>query len=69
HLFSRTFHGKKLNDSAGVAAFLLDQAHVAVVPGSAFYAPEYLRISYSTSMENIARGMDQIEKALKALQL
>lgn len=43
---------------------LLDQAHVAVVPGDNFGlqgGDRYVRISYATSMENIEKGCDRIE--------
>ena len=40
---------------------LLSQAHVAVVPGEAFGTTEHVRISYATSMQELARGLDRIE--------
>ncbi|MCX6339469.1 MAG: pyridoxal phosphate-dependent aminotransferase [Candidatus Aureabacteria bacterium] len=50
--------------SAEFAARLLEEALVAVVPGSAFGSDSHIRISYATSMENIKEGMDRIEKFL-----
>ncbi len=41
---------------------LLEEAHVSVVPGSAFGAEGYMRISYATSMANLEKGMDRIER-------
>jgi aspartate aminotransferase len=41
---------------------LLERAHVAVVPGEAFGAPGYLRISYATSMERIEEGLRRLEQ-------
>lgn len=67
-LFGKSHDGKVLKDSMDVADFLLDKAHIAVVPGAAFMAPENLRISYSNSMENIKEGMDRMEAALKLLK-
>jgi aspartate aminotransferase len=41
---------------------LLADAHVAVVPGEAFGTTEHIRISYATSMTELERGLDRIEK-------
>lgn len=51
------------NDLA-FAGFLLDDKQVAVVPGSAFGAEGYFRISFATSMANLEKALDRIEKAL-----
>jgi aspartate aminotransferase len=40
--------------------FLIEQAKVAVVPGSAFGAPGYVRISFATGMENLKRAMSRL---------
>jgi Aspartate/tyrosine/aromatic aminotransferase len=49
---------------------LLDEQHVAVVPGNNFgaNASGYVRISYATSMEKIKEGMDRMEKFVRSLQ-
>ncbi len=49
-------------DSAGLANALLDGVHVAVVPGSGFGADSFLRLSFATSMERIAEGLDRIDR-------
>jgi aspartate aminotransferase len=41
---------------------LLEKAHVALVPGEAFGAPGYLRLSYATSLERIDEGLRRLEK-------
>lgn len=49
---------------------LLEQAHVAVVPGDNFGSMDgarYIRISYATSMENIKEGMDRMEDFCKSI--
>ena len=46
---------------------LLAEAHVAVVPGEAFGTNEHVRISYATSMSELERGLDRIEKFIRAL--
>ena len=47
-----------------LAEYLLEKFDVAVVPGSAFGAEGYFRISFATSMENLESALDRIEKAL-----
>jgi aspartate aminotransferase len=58
----------RIPDSDALAEHLLTEAHVGVVPGSGFGAPEYIRLSYATSMEQIERGLDRIAKAAAKLQ-
>jgi aspartate aminotransferase len=53
--------------STEFCARLLDQEKVAAVPGIAFGADDYLRISYATSMANIEKGLDRLEKFAKSL--
>ena len=54
---------KETTDMA-FAEYLLEQHNVAVVPGSAFGAEGYFRISFATSMDNLREALDRIEKAL-----
>ncbi|HEX2122364.1 MAG TPA: pyridoxal phosphate-dependent aminotransferase [Thermoanaerobaculia bacterium] len=64
----RAFFGKRgITDSQSFAAYLLDEARVAVVPGGAFGADGFVRISYATSMERIREGMARLEAALRRL--
>jgi aspartate aminotransferase len=53
--------------SSALAEYLLEQAHVALVPGEAFEAPGFLRLSYATSMSHIETGLDRITRALAPL--
>ncbi len=48
--------------------FLLEEAKVAVVPGSAFGKEGYIRLSYATSMDNLKEGMRRIKEALKKIK-
>lgn len=48
-----------------LAAYLLEQAHIGVVPGSAFGAPGFLRLSYATSAEQIRAGMRRFAEAVR----
>jgi len=45
---------------------LLAEEHVAVVPGEAFGTAEHIRLSYATSMKELERGLDRIERFIKA---
>ena len=53
--------------STEFCAKLLEQEKVAAVPGVAFGADDYLRISYATSMANIEKGLERLERFVKAL--
>src|SRR5437870_7188511 len=53
--------------STEFCAKLLEQEKVAAVPGIAFGADDYIRISYATSMANIEKGLDRLEKFARSL--
>lgn len=57
-----------LSTSADFAAYLLDEAKVAVVPGGEFGHDDYIRLSYATSMQNIEKGLDRIRQAVMKLK-
>lgn len=65
-LYGIPYKGKPIASDEDVAFFLLDEAHVAAVPGGAFGAPGYVRFSYATSEERIAGGIAAIKKAIAA---
>jgi len=54
---------KQATDMA-LSEYLLEQEGVAVVPGSAFGAEGYFRISFATSMDNLKKALERIERAL-----
>lgn len=60
----KIFSGKKISGSLDLADFLLEEAKVAVVPGIAFGADHYIRLSYATSKENIQEGIRRIQEVL-----
>lgn len=64
-LKGRTLHGFLINNSIDLCNALLEKAFVAVIPGSAFGADEFIRLSYATSMEIIEEGLNRIEEFLK----
>jgi aspartate aminotransferase len=65
-LYGVPYKGKAIASDEDVAFFLLDEAHVAAVPGGAFGAPGYVRFSYATSEERIAGGIAAIKRAVEA---
>jgi aspartate aminotransferase len=67
-VYGKSFNGNKISNSTEFAAYLLEEAKVALVPGVAFGADKYARLSYAISMDNIKKGMDRIEEAIKNLQ-
>ena len=60
--------GRTITDSESLCLYLLEQCHVALVPGQAFGDPNGVRISYAASMENLAEAMRRIEAGLAALR-
>lgn len=56
----------RINEATDMALseYLLEKVGVAVVPGSAFGAEGYFRISFATSMENLTEALNRIEQAL-----
>jgi aspartate aminotransferase len=53
--------------SAEFCARLLEAEKVAAVPGIAFGADDYIRLSYATSMANIQKGLDRMEQFVRKL--
>ncbi len=66
-VLGRKFNDTILDSSVKLAEYLLNTARVAAVPGDPFGAPGYMRLSYATSMDNIEKGLDRIESAIKKL--
>jgi aspartate aminotransferase len=59
--------GKQLETDLDVAGYLLEEARCAVVPGTAFGAPGFVRISYAASNEMIREGLKRIGEAVGKL--
>ena len=51
-------------DDIALGEYLLEQAEVALVPGSAFGTPGHMRLSYATGMDTLKTALQRIEKAL-----
>ena len=66
--FGKTDGTRVINTSTDLAMYLLERGHVAIVGGDAFGAPEYLRLSYATSEENIVEAAKRMAEALALLK-
>jgi len=66
-ILGRKFNNTVLDSSVKLAEYFLNEAKVAAVPGDAFGAPGFMRLSYATSMDNIEKGLDRLESAIKQL--
>jgi aspartate aminotransferase len=63
--FGRTLGGKKVTNSASFCQAALETAHVNLVPGSAFGAEGYVRLSFAASREQLTGGLDRLEQFLR----
>lgn len=63
----RTASGRTIETDTDFAMYLLEEAGVAVVPGSGFLAPAYVRISYASATEDLVRACDRIIAACARL--
>jgi aspartate aminotransferase len=66
-LFGRSYQGIVISNSSDFAAYLLDLANVAVVPGADFGNDNHIRLSYATSLSNIEEGLERIKDAVMKL--
>ncbi|HOW86128.1 MAG TPA: aminotransferase class I/II-fold pyridoxal phosphate-dependent enzyme [Candidatus Aminicenantes bacterium] len=66
--YDKEANGAKIRNSYGLAYYLLKEARVAIVPGDAFGADDYIRLSYATSMANLEKAMDRMTEALAGLK-
>ena len=65
--FGKSAGGKPINDAISFAAALLEQNHVAVVPGNDCGFDTHVRLSFATSLEQIDKGIDRIKLFLNSL--
>jgi aspartate/methionine/tyrosine aminotransferase len=63
-LLGREIRGKRPASSLELAALLLEEAEVAVVPGEAFGTPGYLRLSYALGDDDLVEGVSRMQKLL-----
>ncbi|MCY0885365.1 MAG: pyridoxal phosphate-dependent aminotransferase, partial [Firmicutes bacterium] len=60
----RELRGRPIRNADDLALVLLEEAEVALVPGSGFGVPTYLRMSYATSTANIREGLSRLQAVL-----
>ncbi|MFJ1703201.1 pyridoxal phosphate-dependent aminotransferase [Kitasatospora sp. NPDC088346] len=63
-LLGKEIRGRRPATSAELAALILDEAEVAVVPGEAFGTPGYLRLSYALGDADLVEGIGRVQKLL-----
>lgn len=66
-VLGKKYKGKEIKDAADIAAILIEDYKVAVVPCADFGFADHLRLSYAISKEEIAKGLDRMEEFLKTL--
>lgn len=66
--FGKEINGNKITNSLDFSEILLEEEKVAVIPGVAFGADNYIRVSYATSMELIEKGLNRITTFLEKLK-
>ncbi|HEY8487865.1 MAG TPA: pyridoxal phosphate-dependent aminotransferase [Thermaerobacter sp.] len=64
-LLGREIGGRRAGDDVALAEVLLEAARIAVVPGTAFGTPGYLRLSYATSRSDLEEALRRLERLLE----
>jgi aspartate aminotransferase len=67
-LIGKRYGERLIGGSDDLAGYLLEEAGVAVVPGSGFGADRYVRLSYATSKQNIVKGLERMDAAIRKLE-
>lgn len=61
-LLGKEYDGRVVDSTADLAELILDKAEVAVIPGEAFGAPGYLRLSYALGDDDLVEGITRLQK-------
>jgi aspartate aminotransferase len=67
-LLGKSYRGQRLDGVDMLAEALMEHAHVAVVPGSAFGSDRHVRLSYAIAEEDVAEGMARIQHFIEQLE-
>ncbi|MCF8008653.1 MAG: pyridoxal phosphate-dependent aminotransferase [Halanaerobiales bacterium] len=67
-VINKKINTKKIKDSFSFAEILLEEKNVAIIPGVAFGADNFIRLSYANSLENIKKGLNRIEGLIDNLK-
>jgi aspartate aminotransferase len=68
HYFGKKHGDVVIKDAKDLCMYLLNVGHVAMTPGGAFGAPNYIRLSYATSEDIIREAVSRIKRALEQLK-
>lgn len=68
YYFGKRYKDHEIRSGTDLTMFLLDEAHVAVVPGAAFGEDSYIRFSYATSEKNLTEALRRMKESLAKLQ-
>jgi aspartate aminotransferase len=68
YYFGKKYKNYEIKNATDLSFFLLDEAHVALVPGAAFGEDIYIRFSYATSENNLIEALKRMKTALAKLQ-
>ncbi|MDD5455283.1 MAG: aminotransferase class I/II-fold pyridoxal phosphate-dependent enzyme [Candidatus Ratteibacteria bacterium] len=66
-IIGKVFQSKKIDNSLELTELLLTKANIAVVPGCVFGDDNFIRLSYATSMENIAEGLNRLQNFMQKI--
>lgn len=66
-LFGKKYENYTINNATDLSLFLLDVAHVALVPGAAFGDDKYIRFSYATSEDKLTEALKRMKTAIEKL--
>lgn len=67
-LFGKSYNGFVINNATDLSMYLLDVAHVALVPGAAFGDDKYIRFSYATSEDKLTEALKRMKEAIEKLK-
>lgn len=67
YFFGKSFNGRTITNGTDLCLYLLEEAHVAMVPGAAFGDDNYIRFSYATSDNKLKEAMKRMKTALDKL--
>jgi aspartate aminotransferase len=68
YYFGKKYKDHTITNGTDLSLFLLDEGHLALVPGAAFGEDRYIRFSYATSEENLTEALKRMKEALSKLQ-
>ncbi len=68
YYFGKSYNGFTIKNGTDMSMYLLDVAHVALVPGAAFGDDNYIRFSYATNEDNLREALKRMKDALEKLK-